>query len=168
MDRRTVLGLVGSSVSIPGGYVVWNRFQSASMPESMDVETLYVTGNVFGEPQSEYDDVGPRKVIHRLIQDGETTSEEITFDDSAIEFAEATDFDESYLVVVQTGMQTAPDLELESIARTNDRLYFDVAVEHPLWRGVDDDLSTHSLLIRITDRVHPVPESVSVDIHGYV
>lgn len=168
MNRRIVLALVGAGVSVPGGYVAWNRYRSPSLPDGMAVETLYATGNVFGEPAPEDRDLGPREEHHRIVEDEETAADEITFDDSAIEFAEATDFDDSYLVIVQTGMQTEPDLVLETISRTDDGLHLDVAVEHPWWRGVNDDLGTHSLLVRITDETDDVPESVSVAIEGYV
>ena len=168
VNRRTLLALVGSVVSVPGGYYVWTKHQSLSLPDNMDVDTLYVTGNVFGEPALEDDEVKLKESYHRVIADEETAVNEITFNDSAMGFAGETDFDDSYLIVVQTGMQSEPDLALKSISRTDDGLHLDVAVEHPSWRGVNDDLTTHSLLIRITDEIDTTPESVSVDIEGYV
>lgn len=134
----------------------------------MDVETRYLTGNVFGEPAPAEHDVGPREQYHRVIEGADTAAKAITFNDTAIGFAEATDFNESYLIVVQTGMQSAPDLVLEAISRTDEGLHLAVAVAHPSWRGVDDDLITHSLLVRITDQTHDRPEAVSVAIAGYV
>ena len=168
MNRRTVLALAGIGAGVPGGYLGWNWYNSPSIPDGMDVDTLYVTGNVFGEPAPEDHDIGSKEEHHRIIVDGETAADEITFNDSAIEFAEETDFNNSYLIIVQTGMQTEPDLALEAISRTEEGLHIDVTVEHPWWRGVNDDLGTHSLLIRIADKNDDIPESVSVDIEGYV
>ena len=168
MNRRHVLGLVGCLASVPGGYYVWNHFHSRSIPDRMDVDTLSVTGNVFGEPGPEDHEIEPRGKYHRIIGDKETAVDEIIFNDSAVGFAGETDFDNSYLIVVQTGMQSAPDLALEGISRTDDGLHLDVAVEHPSWQGVDDDLITHSLVVRITDETDAVPTAVSVAIEGYV
>ncbi|WP_436346406.1 hypothetical protein [Natronorubrum sp. FCH18a] len=163
MNRRQVLAVVGARAGVSGGYFAWDWYQSPSLPDGMDVDTLYVTGNVFGEPAREHHDVGPRDEYHRTIEDGEAAGSEIIFDDSAMAFAEETDFDDAYLIVVQTGMQTDPDLALKTISRTDDGLYLNVVVEHPWWRGVDDDLRTHSLLIKITDEKDDSPESVSVN-----
>lgn len=129
---------------------------------------MYITGNVFGEPATSEQDLGPHETYHRIIETEQRAIDEITFDDSAIDFVNQTNFADSYLIIVQTGMQSEPDLELEAISRTDDGLYIDVAVEHPWWRGVSDDLVTHSLLIRGTDETGDIPNSVSVDIGGYV
>ena len=168
MFRRSVLARIGAGVGILGGYVAWNRYQSPSLPDGIDSKTLYVTGNVFGEPDREDGAPGPREQRQRVIGDEESATEGITFDESAVEFAEETDFDDSYLIIVQTGMQTEPDLELKGISRIADGLHLAVSVEHPWGRGVNDDLGTHSLLIRVTDERNGIPESVSVDITGYV
>ena len=168
MNRRTVLALAGAGLSIPGGYVAWNRFQSLSVPDGMHVDTLYVRGNVFGEPAPADHEIGSKEPHHTVIGDEETAAHEVSFAESAIKFADETDFGNSYLSIVQTRMQSEPDLALEAIARTDDGLHLDVAVEHPWWRGVDDDSVTHSLLIRIADDKDGIPESVSVDITGYV
>ena len=168
MNRRAVLALVGSVVSVPGGYVVWSQYQSRALPDRMDVDILYVTGNVFGEPAPEDRGVGLKETSHTVVSAAETAAHEITFNDSAIEFVGETDFADSYLIVVQTGMQSEPDLALEAISRTDDGLHLDVTVEHPFWRGVNDDLTMHSLLIRVTDELDTTPESVSVDIDGFV
>ncbi|MFC7213885.1 hypothetical protein ACFQO4_07305 [Saliphagus sp. GCM10025334] len=168
MNRRRVLTLAGASASVPGGYVAWNWYRSPSLPDGMDVETLYVSGDVFGEPAPPDRDLGSREERHRVIEDEETGADEITFDDSAITFVEETDFDASSLVVVQTGMQTEPNLALEAVSRTDDGLHLDVTVEHPWWRGVNDDLGIHSLLVRVTDERAEALESVSVAIEGYV
>ncbi|WP_233710802.1 hypothetical protein [Natronococcus pandeyae] len=167
MNRRKFLVIGGLGFGT-GGYFTWNWYQSPSLPDGMNVDTLYVRGNVFGEPSPEDHQVGPREEHHRIIEDEETAAGEITFGDSAIEFVEETDFDNSYLIIIQTGMQTEPDLALEAISRTDGGLHLDVTVEHPWWRGVNDDLGTHSLLIRVTDEKDDTPELVSVDIEGYV
>ncbi len=134
----------------------------------MDVETLYVSGDVFGEPAPPDRILGPREERHKVFEDEETGTNEITFDDSAITFVEETDFDASSLVIVQTGMQTEPNLALEAISRTDDGIHLDVTVEHPWWRGGNDDLGIHSLLVRVTDERDDTLESVSVAIEGYV
>lgn len=168
MNRRQVLAVIGAGVGASGGYVAWDWYRSPSLPDGMTVDTLYVRGNVFGEPAPDGYDVGPREERHRILDDEETAASEVTFGESAMDFVEGTDFDDAYLVIVQTGMQTEPDLALEAISRTDEGIQLDVAVEHPWWRGVDDDLGTHSLLVRITDDRADVPDSVSVAIDGYV
>ncbi|UTF54435.1 hypothetical protein [Natronosalvus rutilus] len=168
MNRRCVLALVGASASVPGVYVAWNWYQAPSLPDGMDVETLYVSGDVFGEPVPPDRDLDWREERYRIIRDGETGADKITFDDSAITFVEETDFDASSLVLVQTGMQTEPKLALEEISRTGDGIHLDVTVEHPWWRGVNDDLGIHSLLVRVTDERDDALESVSVAIEGYL
>ncbi|MCU4924558.1 hypothetical protein OB905_00970 [Halobacteria archaeon AArc-dxtr1] len=164
MNRRAALGLLGVGVGVPGGYLAWNRHRSPTLPDGIEVDTLYLEGNTFGEPAPEGREPGPREQYHELVR----TAAEIERDETAVAFAEETDFDASALVAVLTGMQSEPDLALEAISRTDDGLHIDVAVEHPWWRGVEDDLLTHSLLVRITDEVAGQPESISVDIEGYV
>ncbi|MFC7231931.1 hypothetical protein ACFQMM_21905 [Saliphagus sp. GCM10025308] len=168
MNRRRVLALVGASASVSGGYVAWNWYQAPSLPDGMDVETLYVSGDVFGEPAPPDRDLGWREERYRIIRDEDMGTDEISFDDSAIAFAEETDFDASSLILVQTGMQTEPDLALEAISRTDGGLHLDVTVKHPWWRGVNDDLGIHSLLVRVTDERDDALESVSVAIEGYI
>lgn len=168
MNRRNALAVIGSGISIPAGYVAWNRSQSISLPDGISVDTLYIIGNVFGEPATADQDLGPREEYHRIIQTEQRAEDEISFDDSAIGFVETTNFGDSYLIIVQTGMQTEPDLVLEEISRTDDGLHIDVAIEHPWWQGVSDDLMIHSLLIRATDETGIIPNSISVDIDGYV
>ena len=168
MKRRQVFSIVGIGVGVSGGYFAWDWYQSPPLPAGLAVDTRYIQGNAFGEPAQEHRDLGPREEYHRIIRNEETAADEIEFNDSVVEFAEETDFSESSLIVVQTAMQTNPDLALESISRTNDGLSLDVTVEHPWWRGDHDDLGTHSLLIRTTDEKDDSLESVSVDIDGYV
>ncbi len=167
MNRRQVLAFAGFGVGVPGGYLAWNWDDSSSprLPDGVAVETLYLTRNAFDDRTLES---GPREETRTVVADPETAAAELVDEEFVTSFVEDTDFDQSYLVVVQTGMQSEPDLALSDVERTDDGVHLDLVVDHPRGRGVDDDLATHSLLVRITDEKADVPESVTVDIDGYV
>lgn len=167
MNRRQLLALAGLGVGGPGSYLAWNRYDSSSprLPNGVTVETRYLTWGAFADRTLES---GPREVINAVVADPQTVEAELADEASVTSFVDETDFDESFLIVVQTGMQSDPDLALSAIVRTDDGLHLDVIVDHPRWKGVDDDLTAHSLLVRITDEKAAVPETVTVDVDGYV
>lgn len=63
-------------------------------------------------------------------------------------------------------MQPDPDLVLERIDRTTDGLSLEVTADHPWFLDVDDALTVHSLLLRVTDHEQGVPASVTIDLES--
>lgn len=62
-------------------------------------------------------------------------------------------------------MQSAPDLELDAVERRDDGIRAEITIDAPL--SGNDDLLTHTFLLRIADAKEGVPETVIVDIDGY-
>ncbi|RQG89063.1 hypothetical protein EA462_11840 [Natrarchaeobius halalkaliphilus] len=124
----------------------------------MDVDTLYTEGNVFGLPV-----LGYREQSYTIIADGETADTEFRDDHpDGSDFAEETNFEESYILVAQYGTRSEEDLVLDSIERIESGLRVAISVDKPFL--IDhDDLKTHSYLIRITDK-EGVPDSVDLTI----
>lgn len=127
----------------------------------MTVDTLYYEGNIFDA----LDVFGLREESHTLITDKETAASEFRDVEQLSYFTEGTDFDESYIFIVQNGMRSEDDLELDSIERIEDGLRVAISIDKPLIPD-HDDLITHTLLIRITDE-KSVPDSVDASIDGY-
>jgi hypothetical protein len=167
MKRRAFLVFGGLGLGTAGGYLGWRWYRSPSLPDGMRVETRHVEGDVFT-------DDGPRgggslewqEEYHTVIRDTEAIDRESIDDESVVRFLDDTDFEASYLVVVQNGMQSEMELVLDAISRREDGLYLDISIDSP--RSGPDDLLVHSLLVRVTDEGGGVPEDVSVDIEGYV
>ncbi|GAB7020594.1 hypothetical protein JCM18750_34550 [Halostagnicola bangensis] len=127
----------------------------------MTVDTLYYEGNVFDAR----DVFGPREESYTIIADEETAASEFRDVEKLSNFAEATNFDESYILVVQNGMRSEDDLELDSIERIEDGLQVAISIDKPLLSDHDDHIR-HSLLIRIADE-KSVPDSIDINIDGY-
>ncbi|ELY99909.1 hypothetical protein C482_09083 [Natrialba chahannaoensis JCM 10990] len=127
----------------------------------MTVDTRYYDGNIFDAR----DVFGPREESHTLITDEETAAAEFRDLEQLSDFTKETSFDESYILVVQNGMRSEDDLELRSIDRVEGGLQVAISIDKPLIPD-HDDLITHTLLIRITDK-KTVPTSVDVSIDGY-
>lgn len=167
MNRRTFLATTGSGFGLAGGYLGWRWYRSSPSPAELDVETLYVDRDVSTTDFSrEGESMSYGEEYHTVVDDSATAERELDDAESVTEFVSDTDFDESYLVVVQNGMQSEPDLVLDSVRRTDNGITIDVSIDAP--RAVDDDLSIHSLLIRVADAGDGLPETVAVDIDGYV
>ena len=160
MNRRKFLAVGGLGLGT-GGYLAWNRFQSPSIPDGMTVETLYLERNVF-DPRDVF---ALREESYTLIADEETAASEFDDVEQVSAFSDETDFDESSILVVQNGMRSEDDLELDAIERTEDGIQVAVSIDQPLIPD-HDDLITHSLLIRITDE-KTVPDPIDVSIAGY-
>lgn len=165
MDRRSLLAVGGLLTA--GGYLGWNWYRSPTIPDGMNVETLYRERNVRAETPHQGGSLAWKEDDHVLLSDVESATDKLVTDGSVGEFVDETDFDESYLLLVQNGMQSEPDLELSAIKRTDGGLHLEISIYAP-WFGVADDLVTHSLLLRITDRDGGVPETITVDISGYI
>lgn len=161
MNRRRLLALVG--VGAPGGYLAWRWYRTPRLPDGLRVETLYTIRDL----RPDRDGSPPRegREYAAVVASG-VEAAELALEGEAVSFVEATDFDESYLLLLQTGMQSQPDLELTAIERVDGGLHVRLAVDAPRF-GVDDDFTVHSFLIRVTDDRAP-PESVTVDVEGYV
>jgi hypothetical protein len=107
-----------------------------------------------------------REEYHRILANTEAVNREIVDTGPVTAFLTDTDFEESYLVVVQNGMQSEMELVLDAISRRTGGLDLDISIDSP--QGGPDDLLIHSLLVRMTDEKRGVPEELSVDIDGYV
>ena len=164
MNRRPFLALVGGGLAAGGAAFGWRWYRSPSLPRGMSVETLHLEREVFLHEFSAVD--GWREERYVLLGAEETAIERIDQIDAVETFVRETDFEESYVLVVQNGMQSDPDLELDAIERTDSGLWVALSIDAPLL-GVNDDLVTHSLLIRVTDEEGP-PDDVAIEIEGYV
>ncbi|ELY32593.1 hypothetical protein C500_03679 [Natrialba magadii ATCC 43099] len=133
----------------------------------MAVETVHVERDVLAANASrDGEPLAWKEEYHTIIEDPETADSELADIGSVTEFIDNTTFDDSYIVIVQNGMQSDPDLVLDAISRLENGLNIEISIDAPRMGG--DDLITHSLLIRITDLEDGVPETITVDIEGYV
>ena len=167
MNRRGFLALCGLGIGTAGGYIGRSRYGSPSTPDGMRVETRHIEKDIFVEDSSrDAAFLGPKEEYQTVLSDRETADREIIDSESTTSFLGETDFEDSYLIVVQNGMQSEMELVLDAISRREHGLRLDVSIDSP--RSGPDDLRTHSLLVRVTDRDEAVPEEVSVDIEGYI
>lgn len=166
MKRRKYLASGGLGGALVGGYLVWNQYRSPKLPRGMTTDTLYLEQDVLTDQSSRDSDfLGWKEQYHTILDDKETAARELVDVEPITGFIEETDFEESYVLVIQNGMQSRPDLVLESIRREVNGLHVKISINSP--RSVPDDLRVHSLLIRITDEKSGIPERVTVDINGY-
>ncbi len=166
MNRRNFLALGGLGIGAAGGYFGW-RWYSPSRPDGMEVETQHFERDVLSENSSrESDFLEWKEEYQTTVTDRDAARRELIDSDPVTSFLNNTDFDESYLLVVQNGMQSEMELVLDGVSRQGDTLHLNVTITSP--QGGPDDLLIHSLLIRVIDEERGVPEDVSVDIEGYV
>ncbi len=116
--------------------------------------------DVLPESRERHETIYNGGTVHRVFTRRENATESITPVDVPASFLDDTDFDESFVVVVQYGRQSATWLELDRIERTDEGLDVVVGIGEPSG-GYGDDLAIHSLLLRITDRRAGVPDRVS-------
>jgi hypothetical protein len=128
-------------------------------------DTYYYEGDALRE--------GPYKTdfdLHEedaMIVDNIIEAYEIFKDNRNIDnFVQKVDFSRGYILVVRNGMQSTPKLALESLKRQRETLHVDVSVISE--GGGVDDLITNSLLVNVIDTSGTVPETVEVNIDGYV
>lgn len=169
MNRRQVLGAAG--VTLTGALagcldLIWG--ENPTVPGGMSVETHYTVNRLLETGLS-----GLHNEIdsyHTVITDHLTAQERLapvkaedggqpTADPVARAFIENTDFDRSYIVIMQYGMPSGMSLELERIERIASGIEVTVRTESP--NGVEDDFAVHSKIIQITDEEAEVPEDVS-------
>lgn len=162
MKRRTVLAAGGLAVVGTGGYLYSWLSHSPTIPDGMAVETLYVTQPVFAEQQ--YERPGVRESESLLVRD-ETAAEELFVESESIQqFVTDTDFEQSYVAVVDHRRSSSWDLYLETIERVSPDELSVTAIAQNWPPGQVDDLGIHVLLLRITDEEHPVPDDITVTV----
>ena len=166
MNRRNFLALGGLGIGAAGGYFGWH-YRPLSIPDGMEVETQHFERDMLSENSSrESDFLEWKHEYQTIITERDAACRELIDSDSVTPFLDNTSFDESYLIIVQNGMQSEMELVLDGISRQGESLHLNVTINSP--QGGPDDLLTHSLLVRIIDEERGVPERVSVDIEGYV
>lgn len=167
MNRRHFLALGGLGIGTVGGYIGWRWHQSPSIPDGMRVETQHFEKDILSKNSSrESELLEAREEYHSIKANRDAVSRELIDNDSLASFLNNTDFEESYLIVVQNRMQSDMELMIDTISRQEDGLHLDIIIDAP--RSGPDDSRIHSLLMRITDEEKGIPEEISVDIEGYV
>ncbi len=166
MKRRKYIASGGLGVTLVGGYFVWDQNRSPKLPHNMSADTLHLEQDVLTDQSSRDSDfLGWKEQYHIILDDKETAAREIVDVEPITGFIEETDFEESYVLVIQNGMQSQTELVLESIRRKSYGLHVEGTINYP--RSGPDDLRIHSLLIRITDGKIEIPRKITVDINGY-
>lgn len=137
------------------------------VPDGMTVETRHWASDVLVERiwhlRRERDE--PVGSHHALIADERAARDELEGDGEVSEFVHGTDFERSYLLVVQNVMQSARWLELRRIERTGSGLDVTVVTASPD-EPYGDDAVVHSLAIRVTDEGGGVPGELAVTVDG--
>lgn len=137
------------------------------VPDGMTVETRHWASDVLEEGlwylKQERDD--PPGTYHLLIAGRATADERVDPDDETEGFVRETDFERSYVVLVQNMMQSARWLELRGITREESGLEVSVTTEEPE-EPYGDDAVVHSFAIRITDERSGVPDDLTVRVDG--
>jgi|APHM01.1.fsa_nt_gi hypothetical protein len=166
MNRRQFLAASGVGVSVTGGAFAWRWFQSSSLPDGMTVDSWHYEADVLADSAAEdRGPLGPEEQFYTVLADREAAEQTLNTDVTGA--LTETEFTQSYLLVVQTGMQSELSLELDGISRTENGLDVSVSVTSP-GNGGPDDLRVHSLLVRVTDAETGVPAEIGLDISGYV
>ena len=173
MKRRRVL--IATGVSLVGaisGCLDMIGGDVRVVPDDMSVEGHHTTGPTLEDGllglQDEIDS------YHTLITDMATAQERLapaesedgggpTADPEARAFIEDTDFDQSYIVIIQYGMPSLRWLDLRKIERMNGGIRVTVETDDD---GYNDDWAVHSKIIRITDQEEGVPDDVDVEVDG--
>ncbi len=164
MRRRTLLVLCGFGVCSVSGCT---RRDSRSTYGARSVESRFFDGDVLAAsaPRPAGALRESRDEYHAIV-DSAATAEAILVDNGSVRsFVGDTDFDRSYLVVVQNVMPHGLALRLDDLSRRDDVVNLDVSVAGQ--PSGYDVLETHSLLVRVTDGDERTPERASVTVTGY-
>lgn len=175
MNRRQFLAAGGFAGTVAvAGCLDMIMGSGPTVPDGMSVVTRHTTGKVLQEPvlRPSYDaDINS---YHLLITDlsaaedwlaPEEPDEGPSPDPRDISFIEDTAFDQSYIVIVQYGMQSLRSLELRKIERIDGGIRLTVETVDPD-DGYNDDWTAHSKVIRITDDDEGVPDEVVAEVDG--
>jgi len=168
MNRRNTLfstavtlsvGLSGCSLLTTGP-----SGDGPTLPEGLSVETAYWDGCVLkNTPVCDTED--PQNAYNAMLSNRETARNRLVEDATAGEFVEATDFAESYLLLVQYRMQSARRLRLQAVEQTDTGLRVVVVTESQDGSYADDSVP-HTLAIRVTDERSDTPQEISVSVDG--
>jgi hypothetical protein len=167
MKRRRLVALGG--VTVFGGLsgcssVSGWRLHTSQTPAGMTVETEHWgDGHVDSKGRERPFAIAVTSASEAI--DAVSTLRTNREDTNPIEFIEETDFDGSYLILVEwMGASSGASLELEHIERRDYGLHVEAKVVEP--DGVaPSDVSTHSLFIRVTDQRGDAPERVTTNVH---
>lgn len=162
MNRRAFLAVSGLTVSVPLAGCL-----RQSIPDGITVDTGHWVADVLEEGlwyqrQQREESIGR---YHQLIADAQSANEQLADHEGIQTFAHGTDFEQSYLLVVQNIMQSARWLELGRIRRMETGLDVGVVTKSPE-EPYGDDAAVHSLAIRITDEEAGVPSQLNVTVDG--
>lgn len=166
-----MIGLSGCSSVIDGQAV------DTILPDGMAVETSHWSNRILAfhrrAPPDVYENPeAPEKLVNpypdvfidRTRATNRLQSSDIDYIEEAIAFIEATDFDQSYVIVIDWEYSSSSDtLSLDRIERTeHDGLHVQTRLEQPEARLGDG--SAHTLAIRVTDNAEPYPAKVSATV----
>lgn len=164
--RRQFLATVTAATipSIAGCLSSTSELLSSSpeVSSGMSVDSYSAMGDVLVDGLREGDH--SEDYYWTIITDQSAAGKRYKDDDSVHEFIQETDFTESYLIVVQYGMQSDKDLVIESVKRRGSDVRVEYSIDTP-WT-VGDDYNYHSSILRITDDELDLPDDIIVVIDG--
>lgn len=166
MNRRKVLA--GSSLALAaaggGGYVYWSWSHSPTIPDGMTVETVYTIQTTIFEEALFTESPDPYDTRAAIVGDESIAAELLDWKHEEIDdFLAGTDFDGSYLCIVQHLRSPSWDLYLNTLERDDsDALHVETIIYNPWYEGQDDGIIGHYLILRITDDEESAPSEATV------
>lgn len=180
MNRREAMKIaaLGPTLGFSGcSSVVDGHTEDTTLPDGMAVETAHWSDRILTfhrrAPPDVYENPdAPEKLVNpypavfvdRTRAKNRLQSPDQDSIEEAIAFVEATDFERSYVIVIDWGYSSSSDtLSLDRIEHTeHDGLHVHTRLEQPDTRLSDGSL--HSLAIRVTDTAVPYPAEVSATV----
>ena len=163
MHRRRYLSLagIGGVASISGCANQINQaLRSPETPAGMTVETASWPSGFITTDDREWPYavvVTSRDQAADNLAIGETA-----YDNDPSAFVDQTDFDQSYLILIEYAPASGTDsLELKRIERRDHGIHVTAKVYEP---NGSDDVTTHSLFIRVTDETDDPPQDMTVEV----
>lgn len=137
------------------------------VPDGMTVETRHWDQSLLKDGIPAQLELGREEpILYETLLRGQETAEERLQQDApepTRAFVVDTNFERSYLAVVEhLGSSSSDWLELRAVERQESGIHVVVELKSP-WRGGFDDLSAHSLVIRITDDNEEKPADISAE-----
>lgn len=169
MLRRSLLSGILIKSLIASGCLGRRDDERYNAPDGMDISTTHIQSDILvDESHRNWGSISTGDEYCTSIEDeGSANSLLDTEIDEVISFIEPTNFNESYIVLVQNVMQSDLELELGSVKKEGNKLKLSVDIEAPRNSGPDDQ-AIHSLLIRVTDTEPDPPDSLNVSVEGYI